>query len=81
MKTVTIEEAQADFRRLVADRATEPVEIVADGERIGVFLPGADADLIEDLLLAQRAADARVQGYIGLAASSALMRKFRDVEG
>jgi hypothetical protein len=81
MKTITLNQAQADFRAILAESRNEPVEIVQDGARLGVFIPDADAALIEDLLLAQKASLARAEGFIGFEASEALLKKFRDVEG
>jgi hypothetical protein len=80
MKTITLNEAQADFRAAVSANKNEAVEIVQDGERIGVFLPDADAELIEDLLLAQKSAMARAEGFVGVEASKAFLDRFRDVE-
>jgi prevent-host-death family protein len=81
MKTVTLTEAQADFKSVVSASKNEPVEIVQDGERIGVFIPDADAELIEDMLLAQKAAMARAEGFVGVEASKAFLDRFRNAEG
>lgn len=80
MKTITLNETKADFRTIVSENRHEPVEIVQDGERIGVFIPDGDAELIEDLLLAQKTALARAEGFVGVAASRAFLDRFRNVE-
>jgi hypothetical protein len=78
MKTITEQEVRADFEKLVSAGRAEPVEIMRDGERVGLWLSDADASLIEDLLLAQRAAEARREGTIGLEASTLLLASIRD---
>lgn len=80
MKTMTAEEASQNFSDLHAAGRSGPVEIMRDGVRLGVFLPQADAELIGDMLLAQKAAIAKAEGYVGLEASEALMRKFLDAK-
>jgi|GEM_PF-3513710 len=80
MKTVTLSEAQADFAGIIAANRNESVEIIQNGERIGVFIPDGDAELIEELLLAQKAANARAEGFIGTAASQAFLDRFRNAE-
>ena len=80
MKTVTMNQAQEDFRGLVAGDKSEPVEIVEGTERIGVFIPDADAELIEDLLLAQKAAAAKAEGFIGADASKAFLDRLRNAQ-
>lgn len=78
MKTVTLKQARDDFDIVVAAGKSETVEIVQNGERIGLFLTDADADLIEDMLLAQRATEARHIGTIGFVASSELLGSMRN---
>jgi hypothetical protein len=77
MKTVTLEAAREDFDALVAAGKDEPIEIVRNGERIGIFLSDADAELIEDALLAQKAAAARAEGFVGVEGSKAFLDRFR----
>jgi hypothetical protein len=80
VRTVTLKQAREDFDAVIAAGKSEAVEIVQNGERIGLFLTDADADLIEDLLLAQRATEARQGGTIGEGASAALLNRLRNVE-
>jgi prevent-host-death family protein len=78
MKTVTLKQAREDFDALVAAGRDEPVEITRDGERIGVYLSDADAELIEETLLVQKAALARAEGFVGVETSKAFLDRFRD---
>jgi PHD/YefM family antitoxin component YafN of YafNO toxin-antitoxin module len=77
MKTVTLKQAREDFDALVAAGKEEPVAIMRDGERIGVFISDADAELIEETLLAQKAAIARAEGFVGVVASKTFLDRFR----
>ncbi len=80
MKTLTVDEARIQFDSVVAAKNAEPVEITRDGARLGIYLPHADAELIEDLLLAQKVAVAKTQGTLGLEASAQLLARLRNAE-
>ena len=80
MKTLTIEEARNQFDVTFSASNHEPIELMKNGERVGVFLPDADAELIEDMLLAQKVAIAKQQGAIGIDASSAFLNKLRNAQ-
>ncbi len=78
MKTVSVAELHNSIDALLHDGQVEPVEIVRDGERLGIFVSDADAELIEDMLLAQKTALARKGGMIGADASAALLARLRN---
>jgi hypothetical protein len=42
-----------------------------------VFISDADAELIEETLLAQKAAIARAEGFVGVVASKTFLDRFR----
>lgn len=78
MKTVTLNEVQTDFAEVISANRNETVEIMHNGKRIGVFISDADADLIDEVLLVQKAALARAEGFIGVEASKTLLDRFRN---
>ncbi len=80
MKTMTLREAREDFDAVVSAGREAPVEIVRDGERVGLFLCDADVELIEDILLSQRLEATRAEGTIGIAASRTLLDRVRGAE-
>jgi hypothetical protein len=80
MKTLTLEEARNQFDTMFSSANHEPIELMQDGERVGVFLPDADAELIEDMLLAQKVSAAREGGMLGVNASSDLLNRIRNAK-
>jgi hypothetical protein len=80
MKTLTVEEAKNQFDVMFSTANHEPIEIMQDGLRVGVFLPDADAELIEDMLLAQKVIAAKQQGTIGVDASRKFLDRLRNAK-
>jgi hypothetical protein len=78
MKTIPISELEGSIDALLVAGREEPVEITQAGKRLGVFISDADADLIDEVLLVQKAALARAEGFIGVEASKALLDRFRN---
>jgi PHD/YefM family antitoxin component YafN of YafNO toxin-antitoxin module len=73
MKTLTVEEARNQFDAMFSTANHEPIEIMQDGTRVGVFLPYADAELIEDMLLAQKVNVAKEGSMLGVDATAKLL--------
>jgi hypothetical protein len=80
MKTVTLEEVHQQFDDLAVSKTAVPLEIINEGESLGVFLPHADAELIEDILLGYKATAARQEGFIGEKSSRNLLERFRHAQ-
>ncbi len=80
MKTLTLDEARNQFDTMFSPSNHEPIELMKDGERVGVFLPDADAELIEDMLLAQKVSAAKQEGTIGVDASRKFLDRLRNAK-
>lgn len=78
MKTIPISDLECSIDALLAAGREEPVEITQAGKRLGVFISDADADLIDEVLLVQKASLARAEGFIGVEASKTLLDRFRE---
>ncbi len=80
MKTLTLDEARNQFDTMFSTSNHEPIEIMQDGARVGVFLPDADAELIEDMLLAQKVNAAKEGGMLGVDVTAKLLDRIRNAK-
>jgi len=77
MKTMTAAAAKNSFGKFLDMAQREPVLITKNDRPVGVFLSMAD---LEDTIWGERALKAHAEGYAGVEASEALMKRLLNAE-
>ncbi|MCA3564970.1 MAG: type II toxin-antitoxin system Phd/YefM family antitoxin [Methylocystis sp.] len=77
MKTMTAADAKNHFGKFLDMAQREPVVVSKNGRAIGVFMSMQD---IEDTIWGERALKAHAEGYAGVEASEALMKRLLNAE-